>query len=38
MPGAFASPFNNVDAMQMCFASGSAEKKAMFEELSDEKI
>jgi hypothetical protein len=26
------------DAMQMCFASGSAEKKALFEELDDEKI
>jgi hypothetical protein len=26
------------EAMQMCFASGAAEKKAVFEELVDEKI
>jgi hypothetical protein len=26
------------DAMQMCFASGSAEKKAVFEELVDENV
>jgi hypothetical protein len=26
------------DAMQMCFAAGSAEKKAAFEELVDETI
>ena len=35
MPGACASPLDKFDAMQMCFASGSAEKKAVFEELVD---
>jgi len=38
MPGACASSLDKSDAMQMCFASGSAEKKALFEELDDEKI
>jgi hypothetical protein len=38
MPGACASPIGQIDAMQMCFASGSAGKKAVFEELVDEKI
>ena len=38
MLGACASPLDKSDAMQMCFASGSAEKKAVFEELVDEKI
>jgi hypothetical protein len=32
------SPLDNFDAMQMCFASRSAEKKAVFEKLIDEKI
>jgi hypothetical protein len=30
--------FGQFDAMQMCFASGSTEKKDVFEELVDEKI
>ncbi len=30
--------FDKFDAIQMCFASGSAEKEALFEELDDEKI
>ena len=30
--------FGQFDAMQMCFASGSAEKKAVFAQLVDEKI
>ena len=38
MPGAARVLWTNLDAMQMCFASGSAEKKAVFEELVDEKI
>jgi hypothetical protein len=38
MPGACASTFNNFDATQMCFAPGSAEKDAVFEELVVEKI
>ena len=33
-----ASPLDKFDAMQICFASGSAEKKAEFEEPVDEKI
>jgi len=33
-----ASPVDKFDAMQMCFASGSAEKEAVFEELVDETI
>ena len=36
MLGACASPLDKSDAMQMCFASGSAEKKAVVEELVDE--
>jgi hypothetical protein len=31
-------PFGQFDAMQMCFASGSAEKKPVFAQLVDEKI
>jgi hypothetical protein len=31
-------PLDKFDVMQMYFASGSAEKKALFEELVDEKI
>ena len=38
MPGACASPLDKFDAIQMYFASGSAEKKAVVEELSDKKI
>ena len=38
MPGACASPIGQIDAMQMCFASGSAQEKGLFEELVDEKI
>jgi hypothetical protein len=38
MPGACAKSFGQFDAMQMCFASGSAEKKAVFAQLVDEKI
>jgi hypothetical protein len=38
MPGACASPLDKFDAMRVCFASGSAEKNAVFEELVDEKI
>ena len=38
MPGPCASPVDKFDAMQMCFASGSAEKEAVFEELVDETI
>jgi hypothetical protein len=38
MPGACASPLDKFAAMQMRFASGSAEKKAFFEQLVDEKI
>jgi hypothetical protein len=38
IPGACASPLDKFDTMQVCFASGSAEKKAVFEELVDEKI
>jgi len=38
MPGAARVLWTNLDAMQMCFASGSAEKKAVFEELVNEKI
>jgi hypothetical protein len=30
--------WDKLDAIQMCFASGSAEKKAVFEELVDETI
>ena len=33
-----ASALDEFDAMQMCFASGSAEKKAVFAQLVDEKI
>lgn len=35
---ACASPLDKFAAMQMCFASGSAERKAVFEQLVDEKI
>lgn len=35
---ACASPLDKFAAMQMCFASGLAEKKALFEQLVDEKI
>ena len=35
---ACAIPSDKLDAMQMCFASGSAEKNAVFEEFDDEKI
>ena len=38
MPGACASPLDKFDAMHMRFASGSAENKALSEELVDEKI
>ena len=38
MPEACASPLDKFDAMHTCFASGSAEKKAVSEELVDEKI
>ena len=38
MPGACASPLDKFDVIQMCFASRSAEKGALFEELDDEKI
>jgi hypothetical protein len=38
MPGACATPLDEFDAMHMCFAPGSAEKKAVFEQLVDEKI
>jgi len=38
MPEACASPLDKFDVMQTYFASGSAEKKALFEELVDEKI
>ena len=31
-------PLDKFDAVQVCFASGSVEKKAGFEELVDEKI
>jgi hypothetical protein len=33
-----ASALDKFDAMRMCFASGSAENKALSEELVDEKI
>jgi hypothetical protein len=38
MPEACASPLDKFDVMQMYFASGSAEKKAVFEKVADEKI
>jgi len=38
MPGGLCEFLYKFDAMQMCFASGSAEKKAVFEQLVDEKI
>ena len=33
MPEACGSPLDKFDAMQMCFASGSAEKRAVFSEI-----
>ena len=33
MPEAHASRLDRFDAIQMCFASGSAEKKAVFSEI-----
>ena len=38
MLGACAGPLDKFDAVQMCLASGSAKKKAVVEELVDEKI
>ena len=38
MPGPGASSFGQIGAMQMRFASGSAEIGALFEELNIEKI
>ena len=38
MPRACASPLDKFDAMHMCFKPGSVEKKAVFEQLVDEKI
>ena len=38
MLGPCASPLDKFDAMQMCFGSGSAEKKSVFEELVEENV
>jgi len=38
MLGPCASPLDKFEAMQMCFASGFAEKKSVFEELVDENV
>ena len=38
MLGAYATPLDEFEAMHVCFAPRSAEKKAVFEQLVDEKI